>query len=109
MDYYFKLKTIFNFYIPAIIFGLILLVIVGLFVYAWFHYVLFDKRKYKLLEEAGYKHEVRDVASCGDKTWYHWVKREPTRSSIRDEELDKMNYKALKVWINKESTNKVGD
>ena len=106
MDTYFKLKTIFSFYFPITILCVVVLVIIGLIIYAKLHYVLIDKKKFKLMENANYKHEVRDVASCGDKAWYHWIKRGRDgwiSSSLRDEEFDKMSCKELKAWISNES------
>ena len=50
----------------------------------------------------GYKHEVERVASVGNGVWYHWVKREPKWSTLKDASLRNMKYKDLKVWIEKE-------
>lgn len=106
MDTYFRLKTIFGFYIPIALVGIIVLAIIGLLIYAKLHYELIDKNKISLMTDAGYKREVRDVASCGDKAWYHWIKRGSNGricSGINEEEFEKMRYKDVKDWIANES------
>lgn len=73
-----------------------------IYIYKTLHYKLVDSKKYELLITNGYKYEIERVASVGSKVWYHWVKEEPKRSTIKDESIKNMKYKDLKIWIEKE-------
>ena len=102
MKLYFKLKAFFKFFLPMIAFAIIIIIIVVLSTYETLHYKFVDKKKYELLETNGYKHEVERVAGVGNGVWYHLVKEEPKRSTLKDESLKNMKYKDLKIWIKKE-------
>ncbi len=53
--------------------------------------------------DAGYARELFSVSgSCSEVCTYHWVKREPRYSSLKDDTYRKMNKKRVREWLRAE-------
>lgn len=73
MEFYFKLKTIFEFVIPGVLFGIFILFAI----IAFLHAVKSDwkaNKNAKILKEAGFKRDLHSVPSVGDGATYWYVR-----------------------------------
>ena len=92
MDTYFKYKMFTEFYIPAIVFGIVLLLVAFVLIKAYFE----DKKIKKIktyMKANGYEYYLRNVASCGVKTWWAYRK---DNVSIDENDLYKMSFREIK-------------
>lgn len=92
VERYLKFKMFTEIYLPAIIFGAIVLFIVAMVLMAIVEGRKIDKIK-KYMIDNGYEYYLRDVASFGDKVWWAYRK---DNVRIDEEDLYKMSLKKIK-------------
>lgn len=92
METYFKLKIFAEFGTPIIILSIIVLIIFIIVIKA-----ILDGKKIKkikrYMESKGYEYYLRDVASCGDKTWWAYRK---DHIRVDEDELYKLSFRKIK-------------
>lgn len=92
MDTYIKYKIFTEFYIPAIVFGIVLLIILFIIIKAFFE----DKKINKIktyMKSNGYEYYLRNVSSFGGKAWWAYRKGDVR---IDEDDLYKMSFREIK-------------
>lgn len=92
VEKYLKFKMFTEIYLPAIIFGVIVLFIFIMVLMAIVEGHKIDKIK-KYMIDNGYEYYLRDVASFGDKVWWSYRK---DNVRIDEEDLYKMSLREIK-------------
>ena len=98
LELWLKLKILFDYIIPFILFGLFLLFCFIYIIYIYIKSIKWNK-KIKLLQKEKYERYLIRVASVGNGAWYGWKNKEYNHR-ISEDELDKINYSSLKGKIN---------
>jgi len=92
METYFKIKSIIEFGIPALLFGLcVLIILLGIIWVIWSTHKESKIKKYMLSH--GYEYYLRNVASFGNKVWWAYRKE---NISIDEDDLYKMTFRQVK-------------
>lgn len=92
IEQYLKFKMFTEIYLPAIIFGVIVLFIIVMVLLAIIESHKIDKIKKYMLDN-GYEYYLRDVASFGDKVWWAYRK---DNVRIDEDDLYKMSLREVK-------------
>lgn len=92
VEKYLKFKMFTEIYLPAIIFGVIVLFIFIMVLMAIVEGHKIDKIK-KYMIDNGYEYYLRDVASFGDKVWWAYRK---DNVRIDEKDLYKMSLREIK-------------
>lgn len=92
VDRYLKFKMFTGIYLPAIIFGVIVLFIFIMVLMAIVEGHKIDKIKKYMLDN-GYEYYLRDVTSFGDKVWWAYRK---DNVRIDEDDLYKMSLREIK-------------
>ena len=99
MDEYFKIKTFFEFKLPLIAIGAVIVAFIILLIRAFIADYMYSK-KVKILIDAGYERYLLDVASCGNgETWGYILKSKDDdhwRDQLKDSEIYKMSMRQIK-------------
>lgn len=92
IEKYLKFKMFTEIYLPAIIFGVIVLFIIVMVLLVIIESHKIDKIKKYMLDN-GYEYYLRDVASFGDKVWWAYRK---DNVRIDEDDLYKMSLREIK-------------
>lgn len=92
IEKYLKFKMFTEIYLPAIIFGVIVLFIIVMVLLAIIESHKIDKIKKYMLDN-GYEYYLRDVASFDDKVWWAYRK---DNVRIDEDDLYKMSLREVK-------------
>lgn len=91
------LKIIFDYIIPAIFFGILIIIFILIILRAFIFECKYQK-KIKLLKKEGYQRYLIRVASMGNGAWYGW-QYDNYKHKITEEDLNKISYQSLKKEI----------
>lgn len=100
MDEYFKIKTFFEFKLPLIAIGAVIVAFIISLIRAMIIDYLFNK-KAKILIDAGYERYLFDVASVGDgETWGYILKDgDRWKDQLKDRKIYEMSIREIKARI----------
>ena len=91
------LKILFDYIIPFIIFGIIIIICIILILKAFILEKIYNKKIELLIKERYERYLIR-VASMGSGAWYGW-KNDAYNHRITEEELNKISFQDLKKEI----------
>lgn len=100
MNTYYTIRMYTDFWIPLVIFGLIL--VVGVIWLIWNS--IKEMIVNRFFTKHGYERKLLDVASFGGKCFYGWVRERNGKVTVADDRVIKhMSYKEIKEHYGKES------